>query len=701
MGFTHLRGSLAQNISDITKGGGCPEPKSPMINFNVLRYFSKVIRGQDLFYNSGDGDFPNAYDSVAGDGGFAGLIKLVGVANSTPITPDFYDKRQININLNAGIPYNDMEDTYSFYGNQSYLNICNQFEIVPPNHSSGSTCNIEIEDTKTEKDDEGFYNYKLFKPNDTRDIILAGDTEPTNRTAHLMEFVFLHAEIPKCKRGHIYLEIEDFEIVGDVSKDNFVYFYYWEGDNKFTVKDSLYHERSTVIDKTNFISTDNGNIPIKICKLSDLQGNGINKKLIIFLHKDKSKGERYYFNLLIGLKPEQLRSDYLQRGETNVRTGTPDIPTSEIVFKFKNAKLKISKERDLIINSKPVPYPYYGYIGLYDSEANYRLEYKLINLRIVALKSDGKSVAVYPDSNVVGFGLPNGGIVNGLPYSFVYGDNSYNGALGSSYVDSVTTECKALVFHRCIETLSADKQYKLKLPPFSDMCTMRMDYSYTICEEAEDPSLHRRDTTNGTNFKLRIYAGNNLTQSSGQLYANLKTWVNSFVLLAELEWDEFTQEIVDYNSAEPKYYYVDVEELCHPTEYITDVLYEDAHEISARRNRAISIDVAGSLIAGFQGDLCFVAILEKEGEDIRTASYAKAVGETGDAYPAGFSHWQRVSGFDNGVILPYCEYSIAEQAGSSGGFPLTNWFRNYDSMLYMPPQIIDKTDIAEPENYSS
>lgn len=702
MGFTHLRGSLAKNISDITKGGGCPEPKSPMINFNVLRYFSKVIRGQDLFYNSGDGDFPNVYNSVAGDGGAAGCSNITGTRLAHIDSP--YGSPIINMNLNAGIPYNDTEDQNDFYGNRSYLNICNQFEIVAATHSEGSTCNIEIQDTTTEKDEEGFYIYKLFKPNDTRNIVLAGETEPTSKTAHLMEFVFLHGEIPKCKKGNVYLEIEDFEIEGDVSKDNFIYFYYWEGDKKLNLKDSLYHERDTVIDKTNFLSTDNENIPIKICKLSDLQGNGLDKKLIVWLHKNKARGEKYYFNLLIGLKPEQLRSDYLQRGAEEVRTGTPDIPTSEIIFKFKNAKVKVSKQKNLTINSMPIPYPNYGYIGLYDSEANFRAEYKQINLDIVALQSNGKSVDVFPDSNVVGFGLPDGGTDTGFEWILWNGATSdliYNEALGSAYIDGVASRVKALIFHKCAETLSESKQYKLKLPPFSDLCSMRMDYSYTTCEGHDNPTLDREDTSNGGVYKLRIYAANNLTSSSGQRYPNLKTWVDSFILIDELEYSEFSQNIVDYNSGEPKYYYEGpFEGACHPVQYLTDVLYGDADEISARRNRAISIDVDGALIAGFDGDLCFVATLEKDGEDIRSATYSKAVGETGDAYPVGLSHWQRFSGYDVGVILHYDEYSIIEpnpELGLAG----INWWRNYDSMLYMPPQIIDKTDIAEPENYSS
>jgi len=140
MGITHLRGSLAQNISDITKGGGCPKIKPWNKKYSVLRYFSRMK----------DDTLPEI-TGVVGDGGLYQYSTgyLPSGSDNTYMSQYFYCA---NIALSGGLPF--FHSVVDFPAPNNVLNICNQRELTDPtgyynggwinDSASNSICNIEL-----------------------------------------------------------------------------------------------------------------------------------------------------------------------------------------------------------------------------------------------------------------------------------------------------------------------------------------------------------------------------------------------------------------------------------------------------------------------------------------------------------------------------------------------------------------------------
>lgn len=692
MGFTHLRGSLAQNISDITKGGGCPKIKSPMKNYSVIRYFSRK-------QNS---DYPNQ-TGVVGDGGWKFKTDTDGSYGTIEeilfLSNNYYCS---NLNLNTKVPFNDvLLEGEDLAGENNYLNICNQKELVSQTEFDNTVCNIERANDVIEADGSGYYNYYLYKPNHTMNIIKAGEESPTSATAELMEFVYLHAKIPNCRYGELYLEIENFEIVGSITNDHFVYFYYWESARDYQLTEDALGDEIYFDDYPDLLDTNNGNIACKILTLSDLQGQGTDKKLIVWLNKQKSKGESLSINVAIGFKPQDLRKDimYFDDPYGSIAAGNPEVVTTDeppqIIFKFKQARLKIDHTVNGLINSEPISWPTLGYVEL-DGETDAEYSSDLddnhkIRIPIMALSSIDEAVTIMTPANVTRFGIPNGEATTlfgadrwEFGYSFLP-SNTSTISLRHHQLNDVTLYYSALCFFKTLANFDDAQTYRIKLPMFNDAWKYKANYALS---GYISPYEYWQLTTSD-DFVIRIYAGEELTIRSGKSYAEYKDLVDSFVLLQEFTPSQICGGMTIYNSGQDIYH--DIGSGLEPN-YASPYHYQT--ESLKKRNYARYIEFLGSEVSHLP-KACFYALIERVGTSIKTVSYSKQIEDT-FAYPVGWSPLTNVS-LQQAGIDEYTEYAIRHKTAVA--FDSEAEYRNYDSMIYQEPQIIDITASPAAEKY--
>lgn len=638
---TLLNGSLSQNITDIVKGGGCPAIPKPFKRHSVIRYFSRFRSVAEPLV-----------DGVVGDGGIYYIA-----SESTPI--NYYN----NINLNAKFPFTaSITHGDDVNGKDNYLNISNQTEMVARADLVNTIQNIERADSRITVDMSGYYNYYLFRPSYTQNIIIAGTETPVSKTANLMEFVYLHAKIPKCKSGELYIEIEDFDITGTITNDHFMYVYYWE-----TVRDA-----STTADALadsaksgtypNILDTHNGNAPIKIMNLSDLQGTGTNKKLVIWLDRQKLPSENIAVHVAIGFKPNDLVS----------KAGyTQDLP-SDIIFKFKKATIKIDKTKNGLIAVTPMAFPNYGYKNLKDDTyAEWReASPHFITMPMQYITSAGN---VGPDlglNPITSVGFPRGG-ARGDNLSWWSGVSRYSGtypsglnvgsgnefftgpgktAVENTYIGNTMHSISILKFFQTsLQTINATGTYRIKLPWLGDPNRYKLNAGSFAAD---------------SDFEFKVYAGAQLTTASGDYWPNYQALVDSFVLLgtytaAQLGGGFITNSVTPSNLGFYKNNYA----------------------------RYCEFDGADIPIVG---TVCFYLALTKVGEDLKTLSYTVY-----GALPYATGH------DDNYYQNQWCQVKpqYAIDVLFDAGINSSKIYLNYDAMVYQPPQIIDKTAKPTAEKY--
>lgn len=657
MGFELLRGSLSKNILDLTKSAGCPAIPLPFKNHSVIRYFSRM-----------QSTAVSAKSGVVGDGGWYFLPDPLNMTSF-----NYY----ANINLNAKFPFTALV-TFgdNVEGENNYLNICNQKEFISYSDYSNTIQNIEKADDIIEADMDGYFNYYLYRPNYTQDIIIAGTDTPVSKTAELMEFVYLHAQVPKCKTGELYIEIENFEITGTITNDHFIYVYYWE-----TLLDSSTIEGALSDDDHSgtypyILDTNNLNAPVKIMNLSDLQGEGTNKKLVIWLDRLKTPGERLAVHVAIGFKPQDFRKDNI--GYNSVAKST-DLP-SDIIFKFKKAIIKIDKTKNNLIGASPLPFPDFGYKDLLDDTyANWATYPHLITIPMQYMTSAGN---VGPDAGlntITSLSYPNGGAQgdNLGWYSALYGYQASPNYLSSAYFcineftngagkTSIETIYEANVLH----SVTMLKFYQVSGQEFNDSETYRIKLPWL-----GDPHKFKVNTTSflsPDDFEFKVFAGSVLETASGDYWPLYQDLIDSLVLLGTFTASELTGGFITMNSGSA------LTAVGSPFAGIEEGLNKD--------NYARYCEFSGSLIPSV-GRVCFYIAMSKVGEDFRDLTYAVSGTEP---LPTGYNDtlYQKAGC----QIKP--QYAIDNHFSSYGGV-----FINYDSMIYQAPQIIDITAQPTAEKY--
>lgn len=644
--ITHLKGSLSQNITDITKGGGCPKIKSVFKNYNVLRYFSRVKDDTSAFVGG-----------VVGDGGNIQIDgyerQFINTAART-FTPSNYThgaRFEANLSLHSKFlsfplsndtpPAHGAGNPYNTQGNGNYLNICNMREIVTP--SGGTTskfetaesypnkyykefflndeadntiCNIESSNRLIEKDIDGFYNYKLYAKNHTMDIIKAGTETPISETADLMEFVSLRFTTKKCQHGQLYIELIDFDLVGAIFPDYMVHFYCWETETENrNLSDEFQHDVHPEM-----LATNNGNEPIKSVRLSDIKGKGNGKKMIIWINRLKAKGETFTINVLIGLKPQDLRRDgkdtldYTDLSNPIVWTQTKYETLDNLTLKFKNIRVKYKKTRDAARNY-PMPHPCYGDKLLQTAGGGGGNHYRY------TMESNGK-ISIYTEAgdnhnNVYGIG--------GGQY-----DNAYYP--GWSIVNFYTFG--SYQFGRYVDPT---KTYILKMPSFAT------PFAYSQNSSAVQIPL-------AATFKIGLYIGNAIEGNNNATYtANFLSQLTLIQYFSVTDLHQYSW--VDY--------------------------YSEWH-----KNPPRSVEIAGSLLANFYPCYFFLS-LEVDGKPIKTTVINPAT----------------TTKYDVANVELFREYYFSRQGNAGNNYSFDPKI-NFDCMLFQEPQIINiSNNNPELENY--
>lgn len=669
MTITHLRGSLAQNITEITKGGGCPKIKAPNKKFSVLRYFSRM-----------KDDTIAGVSGVVGDGGY---FNDSGYAPSYDGTFYYFHGGTLSwhLNLNDNIPHvtasGGVGYSGTFVGSNNYLNICNRRELLSGSSDdyindagNNSIHNIELANDIIEADGSGYYNYNLYKKSHTMDIIPAGSSTPVSKTAELMEFVYLHAFIAKCRTGELYIEIEDFDLTGATTNDYLIYCYYWETtrDNQ-NIANAFRNVNNYLSSNANLLLTDQSNTCCKVFKLSDVKGTGTDNKLIIWLNKNKTRAEKFAVNVLIGLKPQDLRRDerYPERGGEG---GLIDYnECDDIVFKFKKATIK-NKVFATAINNKPMAYPSFGYKNLLAD--TYADDQHYIAVPIHARDSSYNALPNNSGS-IVDFGVPNGGA--SVSSAYWWWNNPSSGFSPGAdifpciqYMDSVIYKFFLYGFYKTTLDLDDAQTYILKLPPLTDFSKLKINNA--------TPAIYQAPSSD---FKINIYAGNALQENGVGEYYRYKDLMDSLVLLQSFDVSDLADSPT-VNSGETN-------------SGIVGSPYEYIYECYEKKNKYRFVSFSGATLSALSAPIYFYMSVERSGQSLKTISYSPSL-SGGFYYPSGYAHPNTTG--ECGQIAIIAEYVRARYDGGSN----STLVKNYDAMIYKAPQIIPKTTrYPTAENY--
>lgn len=675
MTIQHLRGSLAQNILDITKGGGCPKIKPWNKRYSVLRYFSRMK----------DDTIP-AVSGVIGDGGYFNDSSYPPAYDGT-----FYYLKggtlNKNLNLNDNLPYvaasGGVGYPGTFVGSNNYLNICNRRELLTGSADdyindagSNSIQNIELANDVIEKDGSGYYNYNLYKKAHTMDITPAGTSTPVSKTAELMEFVYLHAYIAACRTGELYIEIEDFDLTGATTNDYLIYCYYWETTrDKSSIADAFRNVNNYLSSNANLLLTDQSNTCCKVFKLSDVKGTGTDNKLIIWLNKNKTRNEKFAVNCLIGLKPQDLRRDERdpERGGLANALCTYD-ECDDIVFKFKKATIK-NKKFATVINNQPMAYPNFGYKGLIND--TYSDDTHYIQVPISARNSAYNALPINDQTNIVDFGVPNGGAIVSSSFLWTNGPGVFGGSVdiypGISFLDSCIRSFYLYAFHKTNKELDDSQSYILKLPPLTNFCKYKLNNS--------TPNIY---ITPSSDFVINIYAGSALQENAGGEYFRYKDLIDSLILLESFSISDLASSVT-VNSGETN-------------SSIPGSPYVFLNEMYVKKNKYKYLNFTGAELSSLSQPIYFYMSVERSSQPIKTISYAP-VGD-GDPppftfyYPSGYTNTGNLTAESAqiGIITEYVRARYDSGVNST-------LVKNYDAMIYKAPQIIAKTATPTAENY--
>ena len=698
MAKTHLFGSLSQNITDIIKGGGCPKIKPPNKRYSVLRYFSRTKN--DTYPSIGGVVGDGGYFNDSGDNPF----------QSGNHQPNFF-YTPININLNDNIPH--VAGTFpsgTYVGDNNFLNICNRRELISgadddyinDDNITPSIQNIELANDVIEKDIDGYYNYNLYKKNHTMDIIPAGSSTPVSKTAELMEFVYLHAFVAKCRAGELYIEIEDFDLTGETTNDYLIYCYYWETTrDKSSIASAFRNVNDFLSSNDDLLLTDQSNTVCKVFKLSDVKGTGVDKKLIIWLNKNKTRQESFAVNVLIGLCPQELRRDE-QASCPNSTDTYPVISYDEcddIVFKFKKATIK-NRKFATTINNQPMACPDFGFKNLTDDA--YSNDSDNVTIIIHSLNASGAAVGNYVawGDTPVSHGIPNTGIVSGLDTwrNAVF----YSGWTFSEqqpymrYTGSVIDSFCIYKFFRTNDQLDDAQNYILKLPNITNPMIYKIAIngaSYSINVPPPTNFYYDVIAAPSSDYVIRVYAGDDLYYNTGDNLPRWKDLIDSLVLIQTFALTDLTEGAVVCNSGED-YESYDVMTGVDPV--IGTPFYGD-EETRTKKNKYKYLSFSGSLLSGLVSPFCFYISIEKTGEPIKSISYGASL-QSGLYFPTGYTPpatndspaFMEVANFT--VIQDYIR-PVAEGGADSAVY------KNYGCMLFKAPQIIPKSDTPTAENY--
>ncbi len=676
--ITHLRGSLSKNITDIVKGSGCPKIKTPIRNYSVLRYFS---RQTNATYG--------AVSGVIGDGGHVYNGVSSGTSAVYSFNPETHDNPHFNLNLSYP---DDAPNISNFHGQRNYLNIWNLSEVVGV-APTGTIQNIELANDIIERDGSNYYNYNLYKKSHTMDITPAGSSTPVSKTAELMEFVYLHSFIPRCRAGELYIEIEDFDLTGATTNDYLIYCYYWETTSDYTtIGTALENTNDYLSANANLLLTDQGNTCCKVFKLSDVKGTGTDNKLIIWLNRLKTKSEKFAVNVLIGLKPQELRRDeitYLvSPGYTTDQVIEYD-ECDDIIFKFKKATIK-NKAFATSINNQPMAFPDFGYKNLYLN--TFADDNHYIEIPIHGLDIDNNATA-YTNPTTV-FGPPNGGALVAVGDTWRFQENyipltsSYDNTLSPfiRYSDSVVSSFTVYNFFQTTQVLDPAQTYRLKLPMITNAGAYKISVnggSYSV------PPTFYYDimAAHATDYVINIYVGDPLTFNPGSTYPRYRTFLDSLILLESFTVAQLTDGLITCNSGSDP-------EFGSAGTGVIPVIgspYYGYDEIECKKNKYRFIEFLGSDVSPLTMPLYFYMSIERPSTPIKTISYAP-VNVGGSYYPTGYNHPNTTS--EQAQFRVIAEYVRPYWGGADNTL-----YKNYDCMLFKAPQIIAKTAQPSAENY--
>jgi hypothetical protein len=745
MAITHLYGSLSKNITDIVKGGGCPEIKPPYKRYSVLRYFSKLVHDSIAGATGAVGD--GGIFNHTGQGVFASSDTFNGKASNGSWEQFVYETYNLNLNapvVSGGGIANEYRGLQSnseiFHGELNALNICNQKEIVPITSMENSIHNIELANDIIEKDVDGYYNYNLLKKDHTMDIIPAGASVPVSKTADLMEFVYLHSFIPKCRSGELYLELIDFNLTGTVTNDYLIHIYYWEDtSDSADIATALRNRNALLADSDDFLSTDNENILVKVLKSSDLQGTGTDNKLIVWLNKLKTTQEKFGVNVLIGFSPQEVRRDEAVTLYDASRVVVTTDQCADIILKFKNANIR-TKKMSTSINSLPICYPSFGFKDL-DGGTLGGVVVSTYDIKIQLLNSSNIPVNNYGAPGATGtyHGIKNGGadasnsfLTEAISYSSAPGYGNWLGFPSMFFLDGKLAQFSIVKFFCIPAALNPADTYIMRLPNTTDIFGQKINvrgtsYNYDTVKDCfpYDPVtrtsyMHSYDSF-PTDYSIKIYAGDDVYTSGG--YPLYKDFVDGLTLIKTLTPTEMGQSFVEINSGEDYY-------LANPLSPTPDqniaTPYFIHEKIYIKKNKYKYFTFLGSDLPAIY-PCYFYILLCKDGVDIKNINYGVTV-DTSEAggdpayywyYPSGYGSTYAHNVTDScGDIVSTTYTGTVPTTTETAGFDMSpeygrafddnavsptisRLYRNFGAMVYKAPQIIAKTAQPTAENYYS
>lgn len=735
MAITLLYGSMSKNITDIVKGGGCPKIKPPNKNMSVIRYFSKVV----LSTHTGE-------EGVCGDGGhynqsgvspYGSNATFQSETSAAIFSQFFYEA----IGFNFQNPYATLKNGQgtaleTFHETSKALNISNQKEVAIYANGAGTVQNIELANDVIEKDGSGYYNYDLYKANQTRSIINASTQLETSQTGELMEFVYLHTFLPKCREGDIYLELHDFDLTGTTTNDYLIYFYYWEStrDNP-NIGTALLNTELFASSSGGLLLTPN-NVLVKCVKASELKGTGTNKKLIIWLNRLKTKGEKFGVNVAIGFSPQEVRKDEFVYLYSGTNTHVTNDPISDIVFKFKNAIIKTKKTGETI-NCTPICYPSYAFKNLEGSTFN-AVTVSAYKIKIQLLNSSNQPVNNIGATGATGthHGPKNGGadasqswITEAAADGRLAGLDQKLGMPSMHFADGILSQFTMTRFYICNTALVSGQTYTMRMPNFTDLFGQKISQGQTSFSYSTTKSCFPYDpvTRTGymdvydsfpTDYTIKVYAGDEPLLSGGQ--AMWQTMLDSLVLLKTFTAAELGASFVEINSGSA---YELASAVADSTSLIVGSPYYHTEKAYIKKNKYRYFTFDGGVLPLYPCH--FYIVLCKDGIDIKNISYGVTV-DTSEAggdpayyyyYPTGFgspmttyvrdSCGDAVSSSSSGTHCTYSElagidmspeYSRVHDDGVLGG-GFGRVYKNYGASIFKAPQIIDKSAQPTAENY--
>jgi hypothetical protein len=244
-----------------------------------------------------------------------------------------------------------------------------------------------------------------------------------------------------------------------------------------------------------------------------------------------------------------------------------------------------------------------------------------------------------------------------------------------------------------VDQIDPTQNYILKLPPITNMSGWNVDVGGGSYVVGPDTVYYDIFGTHATDYVIKIYCGEYPTKGAGYVYPNYKTFLDSLVLLHTFALEDIIEPLVEINSGMQL-------STGNPTDGIDPVVGTPDYgfeKIFVKKNKYKYVEFSGADVASVVFKNFYIS-LERTSQSIKTISYAP-VGN-GDPSPYTFYY---PAGYTENESLPmeYCTCAvIAEYVRSkfvSGLY--STYYKNYDAMIFQAPQIINKNETPEPENY--